>query len=123
MADQTRKQSLTNEIQAARAQIGGFVDVVRKDLDVGARLKSHYSRNPVTWFSVATVLGLLLSGILVPRHKVVAKLPKGWNHTVEKTSKMGMAASALKFLFAIAQPAVVGFIRKRIESRNETSNR
>ncbi len=123
MADQTRKQSLTNELQAARAQIGGFVGFVREDLDVGARLKSNYSRNPVTWFGVATVLGLLLSGILVPRHKVVAKLPKGWNHTVEKTGKMAMAVSALKFVFAIAQPAVVGFFRKRIEGRAEASKR
>lgn len=122
MADQSRKQSLSNELRDARAQVGGFVAVVREDLNVGARLKSNYSRHPGTWFGAAAGLGLLLSRILIPPRKVVAKLPAGWNFPMQKSSKLGVVLSALKFAFTIAQPAVAGFISKLIESRVASKN-
>ena len=122
MADQSRKQSLSNELRDARAQVGSFVAVVREDLNVGARLKSNYSRNPGTWFGAAAGLGLLLSRILIPPRKVVAKLPAGWDFPMQKPSKLGVVLSALKFAFTIAQPAVAGFISKLIESRVASKN-
>lgn len=117
MAEQTRKQSLSNELREARSELAGFVAVVRNDLDVGARLKSNYSRNPGTWFGVAAGIGLLLARILLPRRKVVAKLPHGWSVPVQKTGKLAVVVTALKFVFGIAQPALAHFIQKRIERR------
>ena len=100
MADQSRKQSLSNELRDARAQVGSFVAVVREDLNVGARLKSNYSRNPGTWFGAAAGLGLLLSRILIPPRKVVAKLPAGWDFPMQKP-----AIAALAFLLLGAAAA------------------
>lgn len=117
MADQTRKQSLSNELRDARSELAGFLVVVREDLDVGARLKSNFSRNTGTWFGVAAVFGLLLSRIVVPRPKVIAKVPAGWTFPVQKTGKLGVILSALKFAFGIAQPALAHFIQKRSERK------
>lgn len=117
MADQSRKQSLSNELRDARAQVGSFVAVVREDLNVGARLKSNYSRHPGTWFGAAAGLGLLLSRILIPPRKVAVSPPAGWNFPAQKTSKLGVVLTALKFAFTIVQPSVAGLVTKLIESR------
>lgn len=122
MADQTRKQSLSSELQGARSQMGNFVVGLREDLDVGTRLKSNYSSHPGAWFGGAAVLGLLLSRIVPSRRKAFPKLPSGWNYPIQKTGKFGTVLSALKFVFTVAQPAIAGLMRKRIESRVAAQN-
>ncbi len=122
MAEQSRKESLSSELRNARAEVKSFVVAVSEDVDFGARLKSNYARNPAIWSGAAAVLGLLLSRILIPRRKVAAEVPVGWNFPVQKSGKLGLVLSALKFAFTIAQPAVVGFISKAIERRLASHN-
>ena len=117
MAEQPRKQSLTTEIETARAHLAACVSVLRKDLDVGTRVKARVARNPVAWFSGAAIVGLLLSMIPGSRRKVVVRESAGWNHQAEKAGKAALLLTALKFGLNFAKPAIVTWVKKKVLDR------
>ena len=117
MAEQPRKQSLTTEIETARAHLAACVSVLRKDLDVGTRVKARVARNPVAWLSGAAIVGLLLSMIPGSRRKVVVRESAGWNHQAEKAGKAAFLLTALKFGLNFAKPAIVTWVKKKILDR------
>jgi len=117
MADQSRKQSLTAELDTARARLGGYVAALRHDVNVGARLKSGVARNPVAWFGAAAILGLLLSKIPPLRRKVVVKGPALRNDQVERAGKAAVALTALKFALSFAKPAFTALVTRQLFGR------
>lgn len=118
MAQQPLKQSLTTEIETARAHLAACVSVLRKDLDVGSRVKARVARNPVAWFSGAAIVGLLLSRVPASRRKVIVKESAGWNHQAEKAGKAAFMLTVLKFGLNFAKPAIVSWVKKKLLDRD-----
>ena len=118
MAEQTRKQSLTKELDAARGELAGYARALRHDLSVGERLKSGIGRNPVAWFSAAAVVGLLLSRVPISRRKMVVRGPALRNQQVEKAGAAAVALTALKFGLDFAKPAIVSWLKKQMLDRS-----
>lgn len=118
MADQTRKQILTADLAAARDRFSGYASALRQDLDVGARLKSGVSANPIAWFGGAAAVGLLLSKIPPLRRKVVVKGPAIRNNSAEKTGKAAVLLTALKFALDFAKPALLSWAKQRLFARD-----
>lgn len=116
MADQARKQVLTADLAAARERFSGYVSALRHDLDVGSRLKSGVSSNPIAWFGGAAVVGLLLSKIPPARRKVVVKGPAIRNDSAEKAGKAAFLLTALKFALDFAKPALISWAKQRLFS-------
>ena len=117
MAEHPCKQSLTTELETARSHLADYVMALRHDLNVGERLKSGFARNRVAWFGAAGVIGLLLSKLLSSRRKVIVKGPATWSYQAEKAGKAAFALTALKFGLAIAKPAIMGLVTKKILNR------
>lgn len=117
MADQPRKESLTAELDAARASLGGYVSVLQHDLDVGERLKSNFARHQAGWFAAAAGLGLLLSRIPRLGRKPIMHAPFVWNAQAEKAGKGALVLTALKFVLNIAKPEIMGLITKKFLNR------
>ena len=117
MADQTRKRSLSTELNTARSHLRGYVTALRHDLNVGARLKSGFAHHPVAWFGAAGLIGLLLSRFPASRRKTVVKGPVAWNGQAEKAGKAALALTVLKFGLAIAKPSIIGLVTKKILNR------
>lgn len=117
MADQPRKESLTAELDAARANLGGYVNVLRHDLDVGERLRSNFARHQAGWFAAAAGFGLLLSRIPRLGRKPVVQAPFVWNAQAQKAGKGALVLSALKFVLGIAKPGIMGLVTKMFLNR------
>ena len=117
MANESRKQTLIDELQSARTQIACYATALRHDLNVTARLKSGVARNPVVWFGGAAVIGLLFSRILSSRRTVVLKGPAVGKEQVEKAGKAAFALTVLKLAFDFAKPALVNWVRTQVTER------
>lgn len=125
MAEPTDKKKLAQELDAARNRMTGYVGALRHDLDIGARLKTGVTKNPVAWFAGAVVVGLILSRIPSKRRKVVVKGPSFRNKDVENAGKAATALAVLKFGLDFAKPALVAWAKRRYFSgkANATSPR
>ena len=117
MADQTRKQTLTAELDTARTHLAGYMTALRHDLSVGARLKSGVARNPLAWFGAAAVIGLVLSRISLPGRKVVIKGPAIRNDQAAKAGKAAFVLTALKFGLDFAKPMIMTWIKNQMLNR------
>lgn len=114
MANQARKYSLIAELDSARAQLTDYTAAVRRDLDIGARLKAGFARNPTAWFGAAAVCGVILSRIPSSRRKVVVKGPATRN---QQAGKAAFVLAALKFGLDFAKPAITGWVGKKMRTR------
>lgn len=116
MAETTDKQNLAAELANARARMMGYTAAIRRDLDVGARLKSSVAKNTAAWFAGAAVLGLLLSKIPPLRRKVIVEVPSFRSAPVQKAGKMAAFFGILKFAADFAKPAIVLWAKRRFVS-------
>lgn len=116
MADESRKQSLITELDAARAHVANDFIVVRRDFDVGTRLKSNYSRRPLLWVGAAAAIGFVLSRLLPSRNKGGAVR----YYQAEKPGKAAFLLTAMKLALSLAKPAIMGFLANRIQNRSRT---
>ncbi len=114
MADQPRKESLTSELDAARAKIGGYVTVLRHDLDVRERFKANFNRHQVSWLSAAVGLGLLLSRIPRSGVKPVVPEPINWSGQAKKIGKGAWMLAVLKFALSLARPSILGVLSRKL---------
>src|ERR1043166_6563704 len=112
MAETTDKQELAAELARARGKRTGYATAIRRDLDVGARLKSSVIRNPCAWYAGAAVVGLLLSKIPTLRRKVVVA-PRISFPGRPKTGKLAMVFGLLKFAADFAKPAFLFWLKRR----------
>lgn len=117
MADETRKQTLTAELDTARTNLAGYATALRRDLSIGARLKSGVARNPLAWFGAAAVIGLVLSRIPVRGRKVVIKGSAIRNDQAVKAGKAAFFLAALKFGLDFAKPMIMTWIKNQMMNR------
>lgn len=116
MPESTDKQTLAKELAEARDRMMSYTAAIRRDLDVGARLKSSVARNTGAWFAGAAVLGLLLSKIPPLRRKVVVEVPSYRAARVEKAGNMAALLGMLKFAADFAKPAIILWTKRRFLS-------
>jgi hypothetical protein len=117
MAESSRKQSLIAELRTARIHVSGYAAVVRRDLDVRARVKTNYSRNPLAWYGAAAVVGFALSRLLLSRSKGVEKGAEVQYYKVEKPGKWSLLLTILKLGMSLAKPAIAGFLANKIQNK------
>lgn len=116
MAETTDQQTLAAELASARARMTGYASAIRRDLDVGARLKNSVAKNSAAWYAGAAVLGLLLSKIPPMRRKVVAGTPAFIPSQTRKAGKLAMLLGVLKFAADFAKPALLFWSKRRFLS-------
>ena len=116
MAETTGKQTLTSELASARGRMTGYAAAIRRDLDVGARLKISVTRNSPAWYAGAAVLGLLLSKIPPMHRKVVVGTPAFFPSQTRKAGKLAMLLGVLKFAADFAKPALLFWSKRRFLS-------
>ena len=112
--DEDRKAALIAELARARGKIGGAADIVRAQLDVGARVKRAVSRNQWWWLGSAVFVGVLLAKLPARTKKVYVdekgrKLPRSTAMTA------GLLLGAAKIAFDLAKPALLKMATRRAE--------
>jgi hypothetical protein len=122
MAETTDKQELAAELARARGKMTGYATAIRRDMDVGARLKTSVLRSPSAWYAGAAVIGLLLSKIPPMRRKVVVE-PHVSFPGQPKTGKLAMVFGLLKFAADFAKPALLFWSKRRSGSEKPKATR
>lgn len=113
MALTPRKNELIADLATARAELGGYAHALKRDADVGAKLKRSVQANPAGWFGAAAVLGLLLSKVPPRRKKVVVKAPKFRKDEASNAGKAAILLAALKFAFDLGKPFLMRWVKNR----------
>ena len=116
MAETTDKQTLAAELASARGRMTGYAAAIRRDLDVGARLKTSVARNSAAWYAGAAVLGLLLSKIPPMRRKLVVETPVFLPSQTRKAGKIAVLLGILKFAADFVKPALLFWSKRRFLS-------
>lgn len=116
MASNTDKDALTANLADARTRMNANFRALRYDLQVLPRIKANITRNPLAWFSVAVIIGLLLSKIPSTRHdpKVEIRTSSRAAESTEKAGKAAVVLTALKFALDFAKPALLRYLTQRI---------
>ena len=121
MADTTDKQTLAAELANARGRMTGYAADIRRDLDLGARLKASVARNSYAWYAGAAVLGLLLSKLPPMRRKGVVEMPAFLPSQARTAGKLGLVLGILKFAADFAKPALVLWSKRHFLSKRPSS--
>ncbi len=93
------------ELEAARRRMTVNFRALRKDLDIPARAKHAFVRQPLAWIGGASFAGLIVSRFAFRRNKTVV-VRKGGEPLVEKAEKAGVLLGILKLVFDLVRPAL-----------------
>ena len=128
MSDEERKRQLALELTRARASMSRQTTAIRQALDFPARVKASVTANPVFWVAGAVgVLGLIAA--LVPwrrRREVPQNMWSGLTakygpqRSATKVASggavLGIVLTASRFLIPFIQPALMSFIRGKVNT-------
>lgn len=108
------KAELIAEIERARARLGKSIDGLRRDADLGAHVRSSFSRHKAAWIGGAGIAGWVLSRLPARKRKV--PLPPGKNdgHKIRELAGTGLLLGVLKFFFSMCRPFLASFARQKI---------
>ena len=110
MADiDDQKAALIAQLAAHRADFSASARGVRTSIDVGARIKSGFSANPVAWIVGAGIAGFVLTRFRSRK----TKRPRR-SEPLKGTVAAGLALPVLKLFFNIARPTLVSLLTARI---------
>jgi hypothetical protein len=111
MAEDDRKTELIAELKAARNRLTVNFRGLRRDLDVPARAKRAFARQPLAWIGGASFLGLIITRLAF-RKKRVVPVRRGNEPLIEKAEKAGLLLGILKLVFDLVRPALTTWATK-----------
>jgi hypothetical protein len=113
MAQDKRKAELIAELDAARSRLATHAHGLHGELDLAARARKAFARNPFPWIGGASVAGLLIAR-LFRRQKTVVVERRGEAAALGKAGKAGLLLGALKIAFDVARPALGKWLVHRV---------
>ena len=96
------------ELNAARSRMTVNYRALRRDLDIPARARRAFVRQPVAWIGGASFVGLIVSRFAFRKKKAVV-VRKGSEPMVEKAEKAGVLLGILKLVFDLVRPALTAW--------------
>jgi hypothetical protein len=108
--NEDRKAELIAQLARARQQIDASGSKVRRDLDVGARIRSSFQRHTFAWLSGGLIAGAVL--VAVFRRPRVAS-PAGKKHrdeTMKKAGAAGLLVAGTKIAFDAFRPMLIKWV-------------
>jgi len=127
MSEEERKRQLALELTRARASISRHAAAVRHGLDFPNRVKESVKSSPIVWVAgAAGAVGLL--SLLVPWRRGRQAPQNVWSDLASRYGRprpvaakvagggaiVGIALTAARFLLPFLQPAIMSFIRSKV---------
>jgi hypothetical protein len=109
MASESERQALITRLSASRADLGRDVAVLRRRLDVPARVKESVMSKPLTWFGGSLGAGLVASFLLKGRKSSPPKQ--------EQVVRRSLWSLALGGIFTLARPALQTWATNELKKR------
>lgn len=112
MADPRLKTELVADLDRARAGLARNCEALRRDLDVGTRLRASFHHNKAAYIGGAGVMGLLLSKLPARRKKIY--VDRKSKEGIVKAEKAGLWFILFEFLFKALRPMLATVVAKGI---------
>lgn len=113
MAEHT-KDELIAEIENARLHLRRGAAGLRRQADVGARMKSSIAAHRTVWLGGAGIAGWILSRLPARKKKTDVDAGKKDGGKFKGLAEAGLLAGLLKFLFTLFKPAITAFASQKI---------
>jgi len=90
---------------------------VRQEVDFPTKIRRSVRREPVPWIIGAVAVGLIITGIVTRKKKVVVDVAKRGGKTKSALLETGFLLGALRVAATLLKPAVVKFVEQKFGSR------
>jgi hypothetical protein len=106
---------LNEQIARSREDLARRLDRVREEVDLPRKIRRSVQREPVPWIVGAIAVGLIVTGILTRRRKVIVdatRRSKGNSTLLEA----GFVLGALRIAASLLKPVVMKLVEKKFGS-------
>lgn len=117
MAKKSRnKQSqaeLKQQISRSREDITHRLSRVREEADVPRKIRRSVRREPVPWIIGAIAVGLIITGIVTRKKKVIVDVARKGTKTKSALLETGFLLGALRVAATLFKPVIVKFVEEK----------
>src|SRR5689334_22604553 len=104
---------LKGDIARSREDLVRRLDRVRDEIDLPKRIRRSVRREPVPWIIGAIAVGLIITGIVTRKRKVVVDATRRGGKTKSSLLEAGFVLGALRVAATLLKPVVVKFIEEK----------
>jgi hypothetical protein len=116
MAKKSRNKSkteLTQEIARSREDLTLRLNRVREEADLPKKIRRSVRREPVPWIIGAIAVGLIITGIVTRKKKVVVDATRRGSKTKTALLETGFVLGALRIAASLLKPVVMKFVEDK----------
>jgi hypothetical protein len=106
---------LKEQIARSREDLARRLDRVREEVDLPRKIRRSVQREPVRWIVGAIAVGLIVTGILTRRKKVIVDATRG-SKGKSTLLEAGFILGALRIAASLLKPVVVNLVEKKFGS-------
>jgi|SRR5215471_3076401 len=104
---------LKQQIARSREDIAYRLGRVREEADVAKKIRRSVKREPVPWIIGAIVIGLIVTGMVTRRKKVVVDVARKGTKTKSAFLETGFLLGALRLAATLMKPMIVKLIEEK----------
>ena len=116
MAKKSRNKSkveLTQQIARAREDLTLRLNRVREEADLSKKIRRSVRREPVPWIVGAIAVGLIITGIVTRKKKVIVDATRRGSKTKSALLETGLVLGVLRIAATLLKPVVMKFVEDK----------
>jgi hypothetical protein len=107
------KAQLKTEIARSRDELSVRLNRVREEMDLPKKIRRSVRREPVPWIIGAVAVGLIITGMVTRRKKIVVDTTKRGTKTKGALLETGFLLGALRIAATLLKPVVMNAVHKK----------
>jgi hypothetical protein len=107
------KAELTQQIARSREDVTLRLNRVREEADLPKKIRRSVRREPVPWIVGAIAVGLIITGIVTRKKKVVIDASGRGTKTKTALLETGFVLGALRIAASLLKPVVTKFVEDK----------
>jgi len=116
MAKKSRNKSkaeLTQQIARSREDVTLRLNRVREEADLPKKIRRSVRREPLPWIVGAIAVGLIITGIVTRKKKVIVDATRRGSKTKSVLLETGFVLGALRIAASLLKPVVMKFVEDK----------
>jgi hypothetical protein len=107
------RAELTQQIARSREDLTLRLERVREEADLSKKIRRSVRREPVPWIVGAIAVGLIITGIVTRKKKVIVDATRHRSKTKSVLLETGFVLGALRIAASLLKPMVMKFVEDK----------